>query len=283
MRMKVQGLIVASVLAITACNRTGTEQVEKIKSLAERDSLRAAQANEKDSLITAYLDDLNQIQDNLDRIKEREKIITMQPLGDMDDKQMTITEIRELDDWIVSNDKKMNDLQMMLKKMDTKNTKLESLVAHLTRETTEKDEEISELQAKLSKANDSVRLVTARFNDSIGVIQNQRAQISELSAVYYITGTMKDLKDEGIIDKKGGFIGMGRVAVLNSLISRNKFTKTNPLSLKGFSLHGKFRRMITMHPDQSYKIITGSKTDSLSIVMPSTFWGESKYLAIAIK
>jgi hypothetical protein len=283
MRMKVQGLIVASVLAITACNRTGTEQVEKIKSLAERDSLRAAQANEKDSLITAYLDDLNQIQDNLDRIKEREKIITMQPLGDMDDKQMTITEIRELDDWIVSNDKKMNDLQMMLKKMDTKNTKLESLVAHLTRETTEKDEEISELQAKLSKANDSVRLVTARFNDSIGVIQNQRAQISELSAVYYITGTMKDLKDEGIIDKKGGFIGMGRVAVLNSLISRNKFTKTNPLSLKGFSLHGKFRRMITMHPDQSYKIIAGSKTDSLSIVMPSTFWGESKYLAIAIK
>ena len=283
MRMKVQGLMVASVLAIIACNRTGTEQVEKIKSLAERDSLRAAQANEKDSLITAYLDDLNEIQDNLDRIKEREKIITMQPPGDMDDKQMTITEIRELDNWIVSNDKKMNDLQMMLKKMDTKNTKLESLVAHLTRETAEKDEEISQLQAKLSKANDSVRFVTARFNDSMGVIQNQRAQISELSAVYYITGTMKGLKEEGIIDKKGGFIGIGRVAVLNSLISRSKFTKTNPLSLKGFSLHGKFRRMITMHPYQSYKIITGSKTDSLSIVMPSTFWGESKYLAIAIK
>src|SRR6185312_10350111 len=256
--MKLQGLVIITVVAIAACNHTGTEEVEKIKSLAQRDSMRAVLANEKDSLITAYLDDLNEM-------------------------QMTVAEIKELDDWILSNDKKMNDLQMMLKKMDTKNTKLESLVAHLTQETAEKDEEISELQTKLSKANDSVRLVTARFNDSIGVIRSQRAQMSELSAVYYIVGTMKDLKDEGIIDKEGGFIGVGRVAVLNPLLSKNKFLKTNPLSLKGFGLHGKFRRIITIHPDQSYKVINGSKADSFSIVMPSTFWGESKYLVIAIK
>jgi hypothetical protein len=281
--MKLRGLIIITMVAMVSCNHTGTEQVEKIKSLAQQDSMRAVQENEKDSLITAYLDDLNDIQDNLDRIKEREKIITMRSPGDMDDRQMTVAEIKELDDWIVSNDKKMNDLQVMLKKMDVKNTKLESLVAHLTQEIAEKDEEISGLQAKLSKANDSVRLVTARFNDSMGVIRNQRAQMSELSAVYYITGTMKDLKDEGIIDKKGGFIGVGRVAVLNPSISKNKFIKTNPLSLKGFSLHGKFRRIITMHPDQSYKVIAGVKTDSVSIIMPSTFWGESKYLVIAIK
>lgn len=281
--MKLQGLVIITVVAIAACNHTGTEEVEKIKSLAQRDSMRAVLANEKDSLITAYLDDLNEMQENLDRIKEREKIITMKSPGDMDDRQMTVAEIKELDDWILSNDKKMNDLQMMLKKMDTKNTKLESLVAHLTQETAEKDEEISELQTKLSKANDSVRLVTARFNDSIGVIRSQRAQMSELSAVYYIVGTMKDLKDEGIIDKEGGFIGVGRVAVLNPLLSKNKFLKTNPLSLKGFGLHGKFRRIITIHPDQSYKVINGSKADSFSIVMPSTFWGESKYLVIAIK
>lgn len=281
--MKLQVIAIAAVTVIVACNTPGKEEVEKIKSLAQQDSMRAEEASEKDSLMTAYLDDLNDIQETLDQIKEREKIITMQSPGDMDDKQMTVAEIRELDDWIVGNDKKMNDLQVLLEKMNTKDTKLKNLVAHLTRETVEKDEEISELQEKLSKANDSIRLVTARFNDSIQVIRSQRTQMTEMSAVYYIIGTMKNLKEEGIIDKKGGFIGMGRVAALNPAVNKDKFTKIDPLNLKGINLHGKFRRIITVHPDQSYKIIKGGKTDSLSIRIPSTFWGESKYLVIAIK
>lgn len=283
MTMKLNLIAIAVISAITACNTPGKEEVQKIKSLAQQDSIRAEQASEKDSLMTAYLDDLNDIQETLDQIKEREKIISMQSPGEMGDKQMTVAGIRELDEWIVSNDKKMNDLQVLLKKMDTKNTKLESLVTHLSQETAEKDEEISELQAKLSKANDSIRLVTARFNDSIRVIRNQRAQMIEMSAVYYIIGTVKDLTDEGIVDKKGGLMGMGRVSTLNPLVSKNKFIKADPLTLRGIGLHGKFRRIITIHPDQSYQLIRGSKTDSLCIGLPSTFWGESKYLVIAIK
>lgn len=283
MTMKLKVIAIAAITAITACNTPGKEDVEKIKSLARQDSIRAEQANQKDSLITTYLDDLDDIQENLDQIKERERIITMRSPDDMEDKQMTVAEIKELDEWIVANDKKMNDLQVMLKKMDTKNTKLENLVAHLTQETAEKDEEISELQAKLSKANDSLRLLTTRFNDSIRVIASQRIQMAELSAIYYIIGTMKDLKDEGIIDRRGGFIGIGRIATLNPLAGKSKFIKANPLKLQGISLHGKFRRIITIHPDRSYKIISSNKTDSLSIVMSSTFWSESKYLVIAIK
>lgn len=285
--MRIQGLIWVATLAITACNNAGTEEVEKIKSLARQDSVRAIVANERDSLITAYLDDLNDIQENLDRIKEREKIISMSPSGASSDedgnKQNVVAEIKELDDWIVANDKQMNTLQLTLKKMDTKNTKLESLVAHLTQETAEKDEEISELQAKLGGADDSVRLVTARFNDSIKVIRNQRVQLMELNTVYYISGTMKELKNTGVINKEGGFIGVGRVASLNPSLNADKFIKANLISLKEFSLHGKFRRLITIHPDKSYKIISGMKTDSIAITMPSTFWSESKYLVIATK
>lgn len=274
----------AAMVAIAACNSSTKEDVEKIKNLAVQDSLKAVQANQKDSLIGTYLNDLNEIQDNLDRIKQREKIITMKPAEmNSDDKQNAVAEIKELDDWIVANDRKMYNLQRSIKSLDKKNTALENLVMHLTDEMTEKDQEIAGLQARLGNTGDSLRLVTARFNDSIGVIKKQRAEIAELNTVYYITGTIKELQDKGVIDKEGGFIGLGRVGELNPSVNNAMFTKANGVSLKGLSLHGKFRRFITTHPIKAYEIIATTNTDSLAINTPVTFWSESKYLVIATK
>ena len=282
--MKAPVIILAAMFTLAACNNTNVEDVKKIKDLARQDSIKAVQANQKDSLITAYLNDLNEIQENLDRIKQREKIMTIKPEEmNSPDKQSVVAEVKELDEWIVENDKKMNSLQSRLKKMDTKNNKLESLVAHLTDEIAQKDEEIADLQAKLGRANDSLRMVTSHFNDSLTVIKKQRAQMVEMNTVYYITGTMKELQDKGVIDKQGGFIGLGRVAELNPSVNNNMSVKANLVNLKGISLNGKFRRFITTHPDKAYQLITNSKNDSLIINMPSTFWSESKYLVVATK
>lgn len=283
--MKTQVLIFVATLALTACNNSANnEELLKIKDLAKADSVKAIQANQKDSLITSYLNDLNDIQENLDRIKDREKIITMKPSENSPgNKQSIVDEIKELDDWIVSNDKKMTGLEARLKKMDHKSIKLESLVAHLTKEISDKDEEIATLQAKLSKADDSLKFVTARFNDSIVVIKKQRAQMAEMNTVYYITGTMKQLQEKGVIDKEGGFIGIGRVAELNPDANSSVFIKANLGNLKGISLHGKFRRFITTHPDKAYRVISNSKADSLVINTPANFWSESKFLVVAVK
>jgi len=282
--MKTQGFIFVAMIAIASCNSTSTEEVQKIKSLAKEDSIRVVQANQKDSLITSYLNDLNEVQENLDRIKEREKIITMKPAEmNSSDKQAVVAEIKELDDWIVTNDKKMNGLQSRLRKMDTKNNKLESLVAHLTQEISEKDEEIADLQSKLSKANDSLRFITARFNDSIEIIKKQRVQMAVMSTVYYVSGTLKELQEKGIIDKQGGFIGLGRVAELNTNVNNSMFKTANGNNLKGLSLNGKFRRFITTQPDKAYQIVSNGKSDSIAITMPATFWSESKYLVVATK
>jgi hypothetical protein len=283
--MKTQFFVIAAMIAITSCNNSAsTEQVQKIKDLAKEDSMRAVQANQKDSLMTSYLNDLNEIQENLDKIKAREKIITMKPAEmNSGNKQSVVAEVKELDDWIVKNDKKMNNLQARLRKMDTKSNKLESLVAHLTQEIAEKDEEIATLQTQLGRADDSLRFIAARFTDSIVVIKKQRAQMFEMNTVYYVTGTLKQLQEKGIIDKEGGFIGLGRVAELNPEANNSMFVKANVANLKGISLQGKFRRFITTHPDKAYQVINNAKADSIAITIPSAFWKESKYLVVAIK
>ena len=279
--------VIIAMLAFAGC-ANNNEQVQKLTETISKDSALLVNAGQKDSEISSYLGELKVIGENLDKIKNREKIITISAEGkEGTNRDSLIAEVKELDDWIVMNDKKMNRLQARLKKMTAKNENLESIVSHLTQEITEKDEEISDLQLKLSSANQTIMTITTQFNDSIKVIKQERTEVTtvktEINTVYYVTGTMKELQDKGIVTKEGGFIGIGRVAVVNSEIDNSKFTKADLPNLKTIVLNGKFRRIITTHPDNSYNIIPGAKTDSLSITNPATFWGESKYLVIAIK
>jgi hypothetical protein len=282
--MKTTVFALLTMFALAGCSNT--EQVQKMTDLANKDSVLLVQATQKDSNISAYLSEVSQIQDNLDRIKAREKIITV---NSSENKPSAVAEIKELDEWIVANDKKMNILQGKLKKMTTKNANLADIVMHLSQEIAVKDTEIAMLQTNLNKANNDLSVVNANFNDSIVVIKMERAQVTEMTTemntVYYVSGSMKELKDNGVVDKQGGFIGIGRTAKVNPEIDNSRYTQADLTTLKGVSLNGKFKKFITTHPDNSYTITSTAddKADYVSITNPSAFWGESKYMVVALK
>jgi hypothetical protein len=287
--MKTTGYITILTAAIgfcfAGCSNSG--QVQKMTDLANKDSLLLAQAYQKDSTITTYLNDLSQIQNNLDRIKAREKIITLSSGELNSNKQNIVDQVKELDEWILVNDKEMTALQGRLKKETTKNANLANIVMHLSQEIAIKDTEIAMMQTQLGRANDTIRMVTSSFKDSIIIINIQRAQVAELTAemntVYYVTGTIKELKTKGIVNKEGGFIGIGRTTKINPEVDNAKFTQADLTNFKGISLNGKFRKFITTHPDNSYSISGDDKSDYLTITNRVTFWGESKYMVVALK
>jgi hypothetical protein len=286
MKTKALLFIIPVAIGIAFAGCSNSEQVQKMTDLANKDSLLLVQANQKDSNISAYMSEMREIQENLDQIKSREKIITV---NSSENKQTTVAEIKELDAWIVANDKKMNILQGKLKKMTNKNADLQYLVTNLSQQIAFKDTEIAMLQTNLSKANIDLQTVNESFNDSIVVINAERAQVTEMTAemntVYYVCGTVKELKDNGVVNKQGGFIGIGRTAKVNQDIDNSKYTCADLTTLKGISLKGKFKKFITTHPDNSYTITstTDDKADYVSITNPSAFWGESKYMVVALK
>jgi len=285
--MKTTGYIIITMLVFAGCSNS--DQVQKMTDLANKDSVMLVQANQKDSSITMYLGELSQIQDNLDRIKAREKMISINSGEIGSNKQSVLSEVKELDEWIVKNDKRMNALQGSLKKMTTQSSNLSDIVMHLSQEIAQKDTEIAMLQTSLGKANNDLSNVTASFNDSIIAINMVRAQVmfitDKMNTVYYVSGTIKQLKDNGVVNKQGGFIGIGRTSKVNPQINNSNYTQADLTTLKGVSLNGKFKNFITTHPDNSYTITsTGDdKTDYVSITNPSAFWGESKYMVVALK
>jgi hypothetical protein len=282
--MKTTGYFIIATIALAGCSNN--DQLQKLTDQHKQDSVLLVQSTQKDSTISGYLGELNQIQENLDRIKAREKIITA---NSPENKQSMIAEVKELDEWIVANDKKMNTLLGRLKKLENKNANLQNLVTHDEQEISDMDAVVVTLQDKLSCADDSVKTITATFNDSIVVIKMVRAQVTEMTnemnTVYYISGTMKQLKDKGIVDKEGGFLGIGRNAKVNPETDNSKYTQADLTNLKGISLDGKFKKFITAHPENSYTITstTDNKADYVSITNPSAFWGESKYMVVALK
>src|SRR6185312_9368857 len=246
----------------------------------------AAQSQKKDSAISSYITAFNDIQDNLDSIKAKEKIVSAKTPGEPLSTN-AVADIKALDKLIIKNKREINRLEARLKKMNTKDAGLEKMVAKLTKEVTEKDAEIAELQAKLAAANASLATLTQQFNDSVTVINKQRAEINamriEVNTVYYAVGTTKELKEKGLIDKKGGVLGIGRTAELNPEVSTSSFTKGDMVTLHTIPLNGSFLKLITNHPASSYKITGSGKSDTLQITDAPSFWSESKYLVITIK
>ena len=271
-------------IALAGCSNS--DQAKKMSDLANKDTVLLVQANQKDSSISAYIGDMRQIQENLNRIKAREKMIVINSDEEGADKESVVAEVKELDTWILANDKKMNSLQSKLRNMTNKNANLQYLVTNLSQQIAIKDTEIAMLQTKLSKANSDLQTVTLSFYDSIAAINTVRAQVADLitekNTVYYVCGTMKQLKENSIIDKKGGFIGIGRTAKLNPGFDNSMFAKEDLTTLKGVALNGKFKSFITTHPSDSYMVIPTGKTDSISIIA-SSFWSESKYMVVALK
>jgi len=257
-------------IIITACT-DNSKQVQQLQALHVQDSLLTRQTQQKDSAITNYVKTLDELQNNIDSIKSKEKIVSMSDGGEPP--HNLVADIKALDSRIVRENRRIYQLERKLRKEDKKDLDLENVVKHLTKELAEKDS--------------SLKTITEQFNDSIAVIHKQREEINAMrtmvNTVYYTIGTSKELKKQGIISKEGSIIGIGGATELKSDIDNSKFTQGDMTKLHVIPINGKFSRLITNHPAGSYKISGNKNSDTLNITDLSAFWGESKYLVIVVK
>jgi hypothetical protein len=274
---------VAAIL-ITACT-DNSKQVQQLQALHAQDSLLTLQSQQKDSAIVNYVKTLDEIQNNIDSIKSKEKILSLSKGGEPP--HNIVADIRNLDERIVRENRRIYQLEKRLKKEDKKDAGLEKVIKHLTKELAEKDAQIGDLQTKLAASNASLQTITEQFNDSIAVIHKQREEISamrsSINTVYYSVGTAKELKKEGVITKEGSIIGVGGATELKSGFDNSHFTEGDMTKLQDIAINGKFSRVITNHPAGSYKVSGSKSSDTLHIIDPASFWSESKYLVIVIK
>ena len=273
------------IILLVACNQQKVEQLQ-----TKNDSLAVA-SQQKDSVITDFVKSLNDIADNLEQIKKKEKIITVTARKNVELKQETKDKITDdvklIYSMMLQNKKIIASLSKKLKASNLQMKEFQIMIDRLKTQLQEKDVEINGLRNKLAGLNikiDSLNLaIDTLFFENTKKSKVIVEQKNELNTAYYVFGTDKELKQQKIITKKGGFVGIGGVRKLMHDFNKDYFTKINISQTKTIEILMKKARIITSHPSDSYKIYGENKVDSLVITNPKKFWSVSKYLVIEVK
>lgn len=251
------------------------------------DSLNAVNNNlngklsEKEAALQEFIVSFNEIQENLNAIKEKEKIVTnTSKAGDVKNKEDQIKEdIQAIYDLMAKNKTRIGALSEKLKKSSLKIEGLQKMIENLQTSINQKDGEIADLKSQIEGLNIDISNLKANVEATEKTVAEKTEVIQ---TAYYAFGTSKELKEKNIITKEGGFIGMGKSTKIKEDFNRDYFTKINIANTTVINIGAKKAKIITNHPSSSYKLVGDKTVEKLEITNPEEFWSASKYLVIVI-
>ena len=282
MKILYSSLVVALIFLVSGCNQA---EVERLKS--EKADLQSAiheleeQSALKDSTINDFFNSFNEIESNLAMIREKEKNIKSQRLGNgevrKDVKEQIISDITDINELLAENRDRINNLNDNLRKANINSRRFQEMIAGLEQRVSEKNEEITTLRTNLANANTALSALNDLYIES--VLDNE-AKEEELNTAFYAFGTYKELKENGVLTKEGGIIGLGSAKTLRKDFNRGYFKKIDIRQKTDLDLYSEKARIITTHPPESYELATVDGAYQLQIKKPDVFWSASKYLVV---
>jgi predicted nucleic acid-binding Zn-ribbon protein len=283
-------LAVFIVLATISCKEKERKQIELLSQ--EVEALKK-QGIEKDSTINEFFKVLNEIESNLAVIKEKEKIIAKTSgVGNemKDDARERINDdIVLINELMEKNRKSIRYLNKQLKESNLKIGELEERLVQTTKLLEERDQEIVELKDRLAKLNFDIETLNATV-DTLSTQKQQMKQevaqkVDKLNTAWFAYGTKKELIDNKVIDKTGGFLGLGKSTRLKSDFDASYFTQIDITKTTIIPLIGKKATLITTHPAETYKLVINQEgiVEKIEILDVNKFWSASKYLVIQIE
>lgn len=275
-------ILFGSSFVFTNCKDDEAEKNALADSLRNANSGLAGQLNEKEAALQEFIESFNEIQENLNAIKEKEKIVTSigSNKSDVKNKQGQIQEdIQSIYDLMAKNKNRISALSEKLKQSNLKISGLTKMVENLQFSLNQKDEEITELKTRM----EGLHVELANLHTNYKVVESESAAKTEaLNTAYYAIGTKKELTEKKVISKEGGFIGLGKSTKVSADFNKEYFTKINIEQTKTINIGAKKAKLLTNHPSNTYRLVGEKPVEKLEIINPKDFWASSKYLIIVL-
>ncbi len=278
-------------IALTLLFSCNNSEVERLKK--QNDSLMGI-TNTDAIQINDFLHSFNDIQQNLNTIKEKEGIITANTKdGELDasDKDKINEDILAIYELMLDNKETITELKKKLSTAAYKNTELQKTIDLFTAQINAKDLEITQLKNQLEKLNFDVATLNKEIenlNQNIDTLKDVSEKQSEvigeqdakLNTAYYVYGNKEELKTQNILSKDGMF----KALKLDDNFDNKYFTKVDIRDLKTITLNVKKATIMSTHPETAYKLVTADKKiASLEITDYEKFWEKSKFLVILVE
>jgi len=276
-------LLTIGSLSITSCGGDKEKEVNPLAdSLQSVNGELSGKLGEKELALQEFITNFNEIQENLNAIKEKEKIVSSNSTqGDVKSKEDQIKEdIQAIYDLMSKNKNRIGSLTQKLKNSNLKLEGLEKMIENLQNSINLKDEEIADLKTRMEGLNIELSNLTTNYQE---VETENQVKTNEINTAYYAIGTSKELKEKNVISKEGGFIGIGKTTKVKSDFNKEYFTKVNIEQTASINIGSRKAKIITTHPSSSYKIIGEKPVEKIEITNAKEFWSASKYLVIIIE
>ena len=160
--------------------------------------------------------------------------------------------------------------------------KLEERVASQEAQITSLMTELEQNKIVIKNLNQNVSDLTTSNQEKDETIAKQAAEANQ---AYFVVGSYAELKEMGIVDKTGGFIGIGRKQVATTNMNTENFTMIDRTQVTTITVNKKKAVVISNHPDNSYELVADDNDESvvayLRILNPAQFWQYTKFLVIS--
>lgn len=294
------GTIVAAVIVllivVVSFVYVNSQKQDQINALQSEKAAMIQTMQQKDSIMNDAENTFNQIEENLKFIKEkRQQIALGQTEGGKNRKQTVVEDIKLMNTMLEASDKQIADLQARLKKSGIHIHSLEQKIAALNESLTSQNNEIAQLKQVIEEKDNNLAQLNTKVTDMSGKMAQQADTITykqqqivnktnELNTGHFAMGTFKELKNEGILSREGGILGLGSSKAVQGNLNNKYFKTVDIRSTKTIPLNAKKARIISEHPDSSYQLVEkNGQIAYLEIKDPAEFWKISKYAVIEVK
>ena len=274
----------------TSCGKQSSDY----RSLqAQNDSLQNAKQKLQEE-VDGYFSAMNQIEQNIEKIKSTENTISIQPVGkELDDDMRTKIndDMTYLNDMLQANKDELARLKAKIKRSAFRSSELERTITRLTKALEEETTKVAQLQTELAqkdslvvKLDTKVSEMGKNLEDLSTDNKSKETKIKEqdeaIHTAWYVFGTKQELKEQKIVTTEGLF---SQQRVLQHDFNKNYFVRIDARNTKSIPLYSSRAKILTSHPKSSYTLEKQNGNFVLLITDTDSFWSISKYLVVEVE
>lgn len=258
----------------------------------EMEVMATMEDHHMDSLKNEFMTTIDEIDKNLDQVRDQYGIIVLGPKSNADDgrviKEQILNNITAINNLLAENKEKINRLEKDLKKFKNGKSELAQSLAFAKVRIEEQNKMMETMKEELLKKDFKIEELNQSIvikSDSIKtVIAQKEAKRKKLEHKYVAIGTNKELKNRNVIKPKTGLLSFTKSKQINSDLDTNAFLSINMYDHTELSVSGKNPQLLSSHPAGSYTIEEVTEDESkLKIKNPDSFWQSTNYLVVQVK
>lgn len=272
----------------------GPSEQETIAMQQAEDAMR-----ERDSIEDALVETMDEINRNLDVIREKQGLISLHSTSeDISKKNEILHNISIINDLIENNRRKIDELTIQASKLGKEKNALAKIADQMRQRIQKQEEEIENLKAQLQAESYKVEDLNRRLDEALSDNEALQAETQlllkgnaeldkNLNLAWFTYGTKEQLEEKNLIEKKGGIFGLGSKESLTNAYFKNKglFTELDIRQTKTIPVQGKKPKLLTTHPQDSYEWQETKEGEyhQLIIKEPEDFWSTSRFLVVEVR